>query len=270
MTSEFALATAVTAAGESPDGARFSARVHDGWDIAGNANGGYLMAIAARAMQAALGRPTLTLTAHFLAPGSPGPCEVVVAPVRSGRRLATATASLRQGERELLRLLGTFGSPDDGGLVYADGAPPELVPYDEAVVSKPPFEEGLGPHFSSRVRTRIHPIDAGFRSGAPTGRAEIRGWFGFADDGPIDELGLVFACDAFAPPVFNTGLPAGWVPTVELTVHVRAVPVPGLLRCVFRSRFVHGGLLEEDAELWDADGVLCAQSRQLALLPRPA
>jgi hypothetical protein len=51
-------------------------------------------------------------------------------------------------------------------------------------------------------------------------------------------------------------------------VHVRGVPAPGPLRCVFRTRFVHGGLLEEDGEVWDARDRLVAQSRQLALTPR--
>jgi acyl-CoA thioesterase len=53
-----------------------------------------------------------------------------------------------------------------------------------------------------------------------------------------------------------------------LTAHVRARPAPGWLRCVFTTRFVTGGFLEEDGELWDDTGRLVAQSRQLALIPR--
>jgi len=75
--------------------------------------------------------------------------------------------------------------------------------------------------------------------------------------------------DAFPPPVFNTDLPVAWVPTVELTVHIRGSAAPGPPRCSFRSRFVHDGLLDEDGEIWDSTGTLIAQSRQLALMPRP-
>jgi Thioesterase-like superfamily len=85
---------------------------------------------------------------------------------------------------------------------------------------------------------------------------------------PIDALGLLLAADAFPPPIFNSGLPVAWVPTVELTVHIRGVPAPGPLRCSFRSRFIRDGLLDEDGEIWDSTGVLVCQSRQLALMPR--
>ena len=74
--------------------------------------------------------------------------------------------------------------------------------------------------------------------------------------------------DSFPPTIFNAKLPVGWVPTLELTAHLRARPVPGWLRCVFTTRFVTGGFLEEDGELWDGTGRLVAQSRQLALVPR--
>jgi Acyl-CoA thioesterase C-terminal domain len=59
-----------------------------------------------------------------------------------------------------------------------------------------------------------------------------------------------------------------WTPTVELTAHVRARPAAGWLRCVFTTRFVTGGFLEEDGEVWDETSTLVAQSRQLALIPR--
>ncbi len=50
----FAEATAVTPAGPSA----WQGEIRPGWDIGGNANGGYLLAIGARALLAATGRPT--------------------------------------------------------------------------------------------------------------------------------------------------------------------------------------------------------------------
>ena len=68
--------------------------------------------------------------------------------------------------------------------------------------------------------------------------------------------------------MFNADLPVAWTPTVELTAHVRARPIPGWLRCSFATRLITGGYLEADGEIGNADGRLIARSRQLALVPR--
>jgi hypothetical protein len=48
--------------------------------------------------------------------------------------MATATASLRQGDHKVLRVLGTFAQQThDGGTPISDASPPELPPYDECV-----------------------------------------------------------------------------------------------------------------------------------------
>jgi hypothetical protein len=247
---------------------RFASEVKSGWDIGGNANGGYLLAIAGRAMAETTGRPPVTLTAHYLRPASAGPCTIDVSMVRAGRRFATATASLSNDAGEVLRLLGTFGDQVPGGPRYAVDGPPELPPYDECGAPPEPTE-GPGPEMFRRLAVRLHPDDVGFRVGRKSGVAEIRGWFDFVDDEPIDAIALLLVADAFPPAVFNTDLPVAWVPTVELTVHVRAVPAPGPLRCSFRSRYIQDGMLDEESEIWDSAGTLVAQSRQLALAPRP-
>jgi hypothetical protein len=268
---EFAPATASTIRDRSTQAGGecvvFDAEVHAGWDIGGSANGGYLLAIAGRAMAEVTGRPPLTVTAHYLAPAPAGPCTVTVDMVQARRRMSTATASLHQGDREIMRVLGTFGEQRVGGPVLVAGGPPELPPYEQCIAPIQPTD-GFAPSIFERLAVRFRPGDEGFRTGRPTGVAEIAGWFAFADERPIDAIGLLFAADSFAPAVFNTGLPVAWVPTLELTVHVRGMPAPGPLRCVFRSRFISGGLLEEDGELWDANDTLVCHSRQLALTPR--
>ena len=118
----------------------------------------------------------------------------------------------------------------------------------------PPPTEGPKPAMFERLRIRLRPEDVGFRTGQPTGRGRIDGWFAFADEEPIDAIALLLAADAFPPAVFNTELPVAWVPTVELTVHVRGVPAPGPLRCSFVSRFIHDGLLDEEGAIWDSSG----------------
>jgi Thioesterase-like superfamily len=165
--------------GPAPAGTvdRWSATVQQGWDIAGNANGGYLLAIAARAMGASLGRTDpITVTAHYLSPGKPGPVTVEVEVAKQGRMFGTATATLASAERPLLRVIGTFGSL--GGTPTA-----ELVDVDPAAMPPPdrciPIEptDTFPPPFMGRVELRLHPEDAAFSQGTPSGRPLMRGWF---------------------------------------------------------------------------------------------
>ena len=277
---EFDVATAVCRESSANlDGSLiYSAKVYPGWDIMGNANGGYLLALVGHALSDATGRPDcITISAHYLAPCPAGVARIVVTPVRSGRRFATATASLfvtsEKGEKEIIRVLATTGdlANDPGGPSHMDGHaafPPQgLLPFDECVGMSDSLESTFA-YIHGRLGTRANAEDVGFRIGQKSGQALIRGWFAFNDDRPIDTRALLLASDAFPPSVFNIELPVAWVPTVELTVHTRAIPAPGPVACVFSTRFVQNGLLEEDGEMWDSNGVLVAQSRQLALAPR--
>ena len=276
MSHNFAEATSVqrSISQSESGGIVYDGMVYEGWDILGNTNGGYLMAMAARAMADAAGRPPMTVTAHYLSPGAVGPHIVEVTEVRAGRRFATMTGAVINVEtgREVIRVLGTFGHHDTDAVERLDGAPPSIPAYDDCPVDvngDDPDAQPV-PELQQRLSVRLAPGSVGFRSGKPRGVAEVSGWFDFADGQKIDEYGLILASDSFPPAVFNSGLPVSWVPTVELTVHLRGLPVPGPLAVVFRTRFVSGGVLEEDGEVWDSAGHLVAQSRQLALTPRPS
>ena len=82
----------------------------------------------------------------------------------------------------------------------------------------------------------------------------------FVDGREPDPLALTMIVDALPPPVFDLGA-VGWVPTIELTVHVRAMPAPGWLRMWATTRFLQGGYLEEDVEVWDSAGPRWWRSR---------
>ncbi|MGA2037386.1 MAG: thioesterase family protein [Acidimicrobiales bacterium] len=246
---------------------RWSAAIAEGWDIAGNANGGYLLAITARAMSAAIGRPDpITVTAHYLKPGKPGPVSVAVNITKQGRTFGTATATLAAEDRPLLEVLGTFGElTDSPGPRLVDLEPPPMPSTDRCIPVDP--TDTFPPPFMGRVELRLHPDDATFLRGNPSGHALMRGWFRLRNGEFTDTIALLCASDAFPPTIFNANLPVAWTPTIELTTHVRYRPEPGWLRCRFATHFVTGGFLEEDGEIWDATGRLVAQSRQLALVP---
>ncbi|MEX2323680.1 MAG: thioesterase family protein [Acidimicrobiia bacterium] len=258
---EFSRATAITSSGERS----FAAVIPPGWDIVGRVNGGYLMAVAARASAALSGRPApVTMTAHFLAPAVAGPVAVTAEVLKAGKRFSTVRAAVA-GDRTILEALGTFGDGDGvyEGYERIDGGPPDLPEPDDCIEVLP--TETFPPPFVGRIEMRIHPDNAAFGG---TGRPRVSGWVRLRDGEPIDEVALLMLADSFPPAVFFTDASVGWVPTVELTVHVRRRPVRGWLRGVFTSHFITDGMLEEDGELWDESGRLVAQSRQLALVPR--
>ncbi|MFT4769261.1 MAG: acyl-CoA thioesterase [Glaciecola sp.] len=248
----------------------YTAEIAEGWDIVGNANGGYLLALGARAMARAAGRPhPITVTAHYLAPGKPGPVTIDPQVIKAGKRLTTVRATLQSPDKPLIELLGSFADLESfTGPARVDASPPDLPPPDQCVRSVPNPERGFPPAMMGRVDLRLHPDDAEFLRGKPSGDPLIRGWLRFPDNQPMDPFGLLLATDGFPPTIFNANLPVAWTPTVELTAHIRAIPEPGWLRCRFSTRFISGGMMEEDGEVWDSSGRLVAQSRQLALTPR--
>ncbi len=263
----FSQATAVEALGAS----RYAGVLHQGWDIMGITNGGYMMAIAARAMMSETdGRVPVSMTGHFLNPGGAGEVEIEVVELKTGRTFTTQRAVMTSGGVTLLSVTGSLAAPSTSTMESAmmAGSPPDLPPPEECVRAVPAVDAPFPPPIMDRVELRIHPEDASTLLGRPSGSAVVRGWFRLIDDEPIEALAVVLASDAFPPAIFNTDLPMTWTPTLDLTVHVRNPGPHDWLKCRFRTRFVTGGFLEEDGEIWADNGTLVALSRQLALVGR--
>ncbi|QDQ13821.1 thioesterase family protein [Streptomyces spectabilis] len=243
-----------------------------GWTIISAVNGGYLLALVGRALAHALPHSDpFTVSAHYLTASEPGPAVVRTQIVRAGRGLSTGQASLYQeeGGREVerLRVVASYGDldalPDD---VRTTALPPALPPAEQCFGPDGAPDRGAVPGSSAiadRLWLKLDPATLGWALGAPSGKGEMRGWFGLADGRDPDPLSLLLAVDALPPTAFEMGL-SGWVPTVELTAHIRARPAPGPLRVSITTRNLAGGFLEEDAEVWDTADRLVAQSRQLA------
>jgi acyl-Coa thioesterase superfamily protein len=81
---------------------------------------------------------------------------------------------------------------------------------------------------SDRVECRA-PMLPGWRSARPTGSPHSEFWMRFREPRDPDVHSLALLVDAAAPAVFELG-ESGSV-TVQLTVHVRAHPAAGWLRC---------------------------------------
>ncbi len=121
--------------------------------------------------------------------------------------------------------------------------------------------------YAGQVSMLLDPAVTGWRFGEPSGQPEMRGYFSLREEREPDALMLALAVDGLPPVVFGIGA-TGWAPTVELTMHMRLVPAPGLLTVHARCRHVSGGWFDEEAEVWDSVGNLVAQSRQIARVGR--
>ena len=255
---------------------RLAAELPAGWQVGGGVNGGFQLALVGAALRTelsevrGLGTPDpLVLAATYLSAAVPGPAELHVRVRRSGGRTTVADVELRQGDAVRLAVLATCGDLAALSDDVRTTAPPLALPPREACVSNehaPPQLRAVAP-LMDRFEMLFPAEQAGCFVGAPTGRGELSAWFRLRDEREPDPLALLLAVDALPPVTFDLGS-LGWAPTMQLTAHVRALPAPGWLRLVHRTRNIAGGMFEEDCEVWDAADRLVAQGRQLALLPR--
>jgi acyl-CoA thioesterase len=260
--------TALTAIGAN----RFAATVSERWSlVAGHANGGYALGICMRALATSSAYPDpLVTSANYLRRVVPGPAELVVEQVRVGRRLWVGQTSLVQDGKEKVRVIANFG---DLAAAAASSGPSDVrntapaLPPVEDCVAVTERETPAAFQLARRLEYR-YPRLPGWRTGSPGGVLTEEFWMRFAPE-PVerhaDTLALCSLVDMAAPPVMDLGEYNST--TIELTVHVRGIPAPGWLACRVSTRHLIDGYHDEDFELWDTDGRLVAQSRQLALLP---
>jgi acyl-CoA thioesterase len=219
------------------------------------------MSVVLSAVRSSVQRPDpVAVAAVFPSRTRPGPAEIEVEVLREGGH-STAVARLVQEGATRLHLGATYGdlATATGPTVVLEPTP-TFPPPDECVTAR---ENPIAPEFVKRFDLRLTPDTAVWATSRPSGKPEMAGWVRLADGREPDTAMLPLVADAFPPTLLNL-MSTGWVPTIELTVHVRGRPAPGWLQCRFRSRYLIQGYVEEDGEVWDSTGRLVALSRQLA------
>jgi acyl-CoA thioesterase len=256
---DFEQDTAVRAAANGT----FSCHIRPDWWVVAGPNGGYVAAILVRAMSASAAaeeRPLRSLTVHYQRAPQVGQARVEVTVEREGRSVSFLRASLSQDDRMCAAALAVFARDRSG--MELDHAQAPAVPAPDEIESLPDRPEAppFGREFE--FRPAIGSTAFGGSHEALTG-----GWLRFRDERPLDASALVALCDSWFPAVFAVSDGPLAVPTLELTVHVRApLPLPhDWVLGRYATRLAREGFLEEDAELFSRDGRLLAQSRQLAL-----
>lgn len=240
----------------------------DRWSIGESANGGYALSPVLRAMEEIGAHPDpLSVTTHFLRPLRPDgtPAEVRAEVVRVGRTTSVVRGTLVHDGRERLVVLGTFGElaepvSDAPGSI---DVPAPAIPAPDACLHRSRLVQGVELAILDRLDVRIHPDRADHTA---TDDAVMEGWIRFVDGTPPSTTSLPLFADAFPPSLLTRFGRVGWVPTVELTVHVRRVPAPGWVQARFECDDLTGGRMLESGTLWDSTGAVVARSRQLGLL----
>jgi len=237
------------------------------WSINGNPNGGYLMAFLAAAMQKKSDKKwPVIVTANYLARCETEKNSIVkVEAIASGKQLDRYQASLIQDGTERTRAWATFMDFKKSGKSanrYEKEAPD--MPAREECLSFPVLP---GYTLFNHMNMLLAPSCAGWlkgEKGTLSSRSEQKGWIKFKDDRPGDVLSLLLMADSFPPPVLASHGMVAWIPTVEYSVSVRALPDTKWIKAVFRSHYLTRNIVEEDGELWDENGKLLAISRQIA------
>ncbi|MEO6652579.1 MAG: thioesterase family protein [Ilumatobacteraceae bacterium] len=247
------------------------------WNIGESANGGYAMSAVLRALSEVSGFPDpISVTTHFLRTvqgGGTGSIDTEL--IRRGRSVAVARGRLRQADAVRLLVTAAMGDLDDGLDHDADddgldddadddsisASPPDLE-RPEACVARSGSAQGVELPIASRVEVRIPPARM---VPGHSDEAVTEGWIRFADSSPPSALALPLFADAFPPSLFSKFGQVGWVPTIELTVHVRRRPADGWIQARFECDDLIGGRMIESGTLWDSAGRVVARSRQLGL-----
>lgn len=266
--SAFDSETAITEVGPG----RWTAAISAGWNIGENPNGGYLLTPALRAAQQLAGHPDpLTVTTHFLRPGVPdAPADITAEVIKAGRTITSVQVTLSQEGSPRLTLLAGFGDLEATTAHAAQWSlPTPNLPDPETCIDRAELTQGIPVALNERSEIRVDPATINTPNAGPSetsAPAQITGWTRFRDGTEPTALALPFFADAFPPTVFTRLGPIGWVPTLELTVHVRRRPAPGWLICdVWCDDLFHGKMIET-VRIWDSQGELVAQARQLGLL----
>lgn len=244
--------TALTPAGEH----RWRGTVPPSWSVGAGPNGGFMVALAARAAGLVSDLPLSSLTTHFLEAPREAPIDVTAQVTRQGRSAAFARVVMEQDGRQVVQAGAVCTVWRDDAPSWSDAVAPQLPPVAECIHVDP-------------NRSNVAPLLANYDMHVAPDPARVTGWIRTAAPRAVDVPLLAAYTDAFLPPAM---LRAGFgvrVPTLELTVHFRDHPPEGEHPWVigtFSSRLAAGGAIEEDGELWSTDGRLLAMSRQLSLI----
>jgi len=244
----------------------FTANISDNWSIGQTANGGYSMSLLAKACSEYLDhKDPLVISANYIDRVEFGLANIEVSKVASTRSTSTAYVSLKQDG--VLKIFSTVTFTDFSkmkGLKENLKNEPIFDAYETC--EQVPYKEGFSPKLEKNLEKKYCSDSIWWKNSNKKNKATLNLYMGWKDGGVVDLFGLILFLDATTPPIYNKLGTVGWVPTLTLTSHIRNVPCPGPLKVIAKTEFITQNYIEEDREIWDSEGNLVGQSKQLAKL----
>ncbi len=256
----------------------FEVEIPQRWTVGDKPNGGFLLALLGHAAARAVpvdggGLPeAVSATVTFVAPPALGGAEVRTSVLRRGRTAAQVRAVLVQSDRPMVDGVFVMGALAAAPTPrYSDVGSLRIPEPAQCVRVPPQMADGTPVAILETTELRLDPSTLPPGPGQALQRdqvAELRGWVRFADGRQPDARSLLYFVDAIPPATLLIGS-TGWVPTLSMSVYVRALPAPGWLGIRFTAHHVASGMVDESCTLWDAEGQVVAQAWQLARLRFP-
>jgi acyl-CoA thioesterase len=259
---------------------QYRASISETWLQGRGAFGGLIAGLFARAIeqefaaQRATGLPVgapaerqlRILTCHLCEPVPPGPVELTVEFVRSGKYVSHVRATMSAKGGLVAFASATLASDRPGAPLafeHAQAPSAELVERAPAILNR-----GLEPVFSRNFEFRLAGGAAPF-SGS-TSSACFCGWTRYRGTAELLSTAMVAALlDAWPPAVFATTTSPRPAATMALTYHflrppARApVPESGFYLVTTAAEESLGGYSAQHGELWTPDGRVLARAHQM-------
>lgn len=228
-------------------------------------NGGYLLMLVLRAIAEKAAHPDpLSVAITYMRPVVTGGVEVEVQELRVGRRISSYSALLFQNGTPCLQVTASFHDAiTAGGEQLTDSRPPDLGDRE----SLWNFHEQL-PDQPLRFLTQLDirtkdPI--GWLQDEPSGLLRSDWWLRLRDGRPADCFAIAFFCDCVPPLAFELGRHRG-AATLQLNLFFRRRVRTEWVQMRTHVRHVIGNTFDQELDLWDDDGQLVAQARQIGIL----
>jgi acyl-CoA thioesterase len=229
----------------------------------GGAHGGYLAAIALRAMTNLAADPARaphSLSLQLFAPVKPGVLHLHPRREYAGSSITATSLRIEQHGQATGAAHALFGLSRPA-LARQDLRMPEVPPPEQCqpLLDKPAPDALAGLQVEHRPAAPPLPL-----TGAS--RAELLVWMRLVEGRPLDAISTTMLADAAPPGLFAALTSFISVPSIEIAIHYATLTTltnsPWVLAAV-RTTHAGDGYVIEDGELWTTDGRLILQTRQL-------